>query len=184
MSWLTGLRTSEVEESSGSPRVALRSALVSALALAVAGLIGLALRSPWLFPSLGPTLMVIAETPRQPAAHPRTVLVGHLVGVAAGSLALAVTGLAGHPAVIVEGLTAPRVLAATLSVALTAFVLQAVRCPHAPAGATTLIVSLGILHTPSQLVTILLSVVVVTAIATALNAAIGVPQAGVRQARR
>jgi hypothetical protein len=37
--------------------------LLSLAVLAVAGLVGLVLRQPCLFPSRGPTLMVIAETP-------------------------------------------------------------------------------------------------------------------------
>ncbi len=178
-----GLRTA-LETEAGGRGVGTWSAVVSALALAVAGLVGLALKQPWLFPSLGPTLMLLAETPRQPAAHPRSVLVGHLVGIAAGYLALVATGLTDDPPVIQEGLTSARVVAAALSVAVTALVLQAVKCPHPPAGATTLIVSLGLLAKPSQLLTIALSVLLVTAIAVALNLVTGVRQAGVREARQ
>jgi len=54
-------------------RTGLWSATLSVLVLAAAGAVGLALKQPWLFPSLGPTLMVVAETPREPAAHPRNV---------------------------------------------------------------------------------------------------------------
>lgn len=177
-----GLRAA-VEDEAGGVGVGLWSAGTSVLALAVAGLIGLALEQPWLFPSLGPTLMVLAETPRQPTAHPRSVLAGHLVGIGAGYLALVVTGLTDHPPVIEEGLTGPRVVAACLSVALTAFVLQSIRCPHPPAGATTLIVSLGLLAEPAQLLTMVLAVVVVTLVAVGLNLVTGVRQAGVRERR-
>jgi hypothetical protein len=171
------------QDEAGGVGVGVWAAVVSVVVLAAAGLVGLVLRQPWLFPSLGPTIMVIAETPRQPAAHPRNVLVGHVVGVAAGWLALVVTGLTAAPAVVLQGITAPRVVAACLSLALTALVLQALGTPHPPAGATTLIVSLGVLRTPSQLLAIVLSVLLVTAAATALNLLAGVRQSGVRAAR-
>ncbi|MDQ3326835.1 MAG: HPP family protein, partial [Actinomycetota bacterium] len=81
-------------------RTGLWSATLSVLVLAAAGAVGIALKQPWLFPSLGPTLMVIAETPREPAAHPRNVLVGHLVGLGAGLIGLLVTGLRSHPSAV------------------------------------------------------------------------------------
>ncbi len=155
------------------------SLLVCVLGLAVVGAIGLAAEQPWLFPSLGPTLMVLAEPPAQPAAHPRNVLGGHAVGVAAGGLALVVTGLLSHPTVLQEGLTVRRIVAACLSLCFTALVLQALRVPHPPSGATTLIVSLGLFKTPGALGVLLLSVAVCTLVAVVLNAAAGVRQEGV-----
>lgn len=145
------------------------SLVVCVVGLAVVGAIGIALHQPWVFPSLGPTLMVLAETPDQPAALPRNVLVGHLVGIAAGVLALVVTGLLHHPSALQEGLTTTRVLATCLSLGLTALVLQVLRTPHPPAGATTLIVSLGLLRTGEQLLVVLLAVVVCLAVALALR---------------
>ncbi len=167
------------ESAAGGAGVGVWSALVAGVGLAVVGLVGLALAQPWVFPSLGPTLMVMAETPRQPAGRPRNVAVGHVVGVAAGYLALLVTGLADDPPVIEQGLTGPRVVAAVLSLTLTAFVLQALRSSHPPAGATTLIVSLGLLRTPQQLLVILLAVLLVTAVAVLLNLAARIRQEGV-----
>ena len=124
----------------------------------------------------------MAETPGQPAAHPRNVLVGHLVGVAAGWSALLAPGLTAAPAVVQQGITVPRIVAACLSLALTAFVLQVLGTSHPPAGATTLIVSLGVLRTPSQLLAIVLSVLLVTVAASASNLLAGVRQSGVPNA--
>lgn len=73
------------------------SAALSVTSLAVAGALGVALKQPWLFPSLGPSLMVLAETPQAPAARPRSVLVGHLVGSGAGVLLTAVAALVHLP---------------------------------------------------------------------------------------
>lgn len=47
--------------------------------------------------------------------------------------------------------------------------------PHPPAGATTLIVALGILRTPVQLVDVLVGVVALVAVAAAFNRLTGVP---------
>jgi len=83
------------EAGSGGPALGIYAGVVAAVALGLAGLVGILLRQPWLFPSLGPTIMVIAETPGDRAAHPRSVFVGHVVAVAAGWLALFVSPAAG-----------------------------------------------------------------------------------------
>jgi len=150
-------------------RTGLWSATLSVLVLAAAGAVGIALKQPWLFPSLGPTLMVVAETPREPAAHPRNVLVGHLVGLGAGLIGLLVTGLRSHPSAVQEGLTGHRLVAVCLAIGLTALLLQLIRCPHPPAGATTLIVALGILRTTPELRTMALAVVGVAAVAAVVH---------------
>jgi|1185.fasta_scaffold35812_2 hypothetical protein len=160
------------------------AAVVCAVALGVAGLVGILLHQPWIFPSLGPTLMVLLETPGQPAARPRNVLVGHAVAVAAGYLALVVAGLRTAPAVVQAGLDGRYVMSAVIALAGTVVVLQVLHMPHPPAGATTLIVALGILKTPGDLVVIVLAVVLVTIVATAANVAAMVRQTGVTDARR
>ena len=168
----------------GGRALGVWAAVVAGVALAVAGLVGVLLHQPWLFPSLGPTLMVILETPSQPSAHPRNVLVGHAVGVAAGFLALVVTGLRTAPSVVQAGPDGRRVAAAVIALAVTVLVLQLLRTPHPPAGATTLIVGLGILKTPGDLAIIMLSVVLVSLIATAANVVAAVRQTGVTDAPR
>ena len=57
--------------------------------------------------------------------------------------------------------------------AVTALVLTSIGRPHPPAGASTLIVSLGILTTPAQLGTMALAVLLLTAAGWGLNAALG-----------
>ena len=160
-------------------RVGGWGAVTSIVALGLAGTVGLVLAQPWIFPSLGPTIMVLAETPRQAAARPRNVLIGHLVGIGAGYLALLCTGMTQAPPVIEQGITAPRIVAACLSLAVTAFVLQVLRTPHPPAGATTLLVSLGILTAATELLTVMLSVALITVVVVGMNRIVGVRQAGV-----
>lgn len=144
--------------------------------LVVCGLVGLLVRQPFLFPSLGPTVMLFFESPRQPAAAPRNSLIGHGVALLAGVACLVLFGLTDDPPVVQQGVTVARIGAAALSVALTALVLRLLAAPHPPAGATTLIVSLGILTSASELLTMALAVVLVTALGLALNRLLGVRQ--------
>jgi CBS domain-containing membrane protein len=58
----------------------------------------------------------------------------------------------------VEGVTLARTGAAALSLGLTAGLMVWLRAPHPPAGATTLIVSLGILSTLSDLAVVMIAV--------------------------
>lgn len=60
-------------------------------------------------------------------------------------------------------------VAGTLSVAITTLVLTLLKTPHPPAGATTLIVSLGILTQPPQLLAMAGAIVLVTLAGWALN---------------
>lgn len=103
---------------------------------------------PFVFPSLGPTAFVLAVRPREHRA--RTVVGGHLCGVVGGLLAYA---FAGEGLVLTDLPSAQSVEAlrlagsGLLSVGLTAAGMVVTRTVHAPACATTLIVSLGVLPT-------------------------------------
>ena len=112
--------------------------------IGAAGLFGLAVGQPWLFPSLGPTAYLQAESPDQPASTFRSTVLGHASGLAAGFAAVHALGLAAAPSVLATGhLTPARVAAAVLAVALTMVGKVALRAPHPPAAATTLLVALG-----------------------------------------
>ena len=134
------------------------------VAIVVAGGVALATGQPWLFPSLGPTAMLQTEQPTSDESTPRNTLVGHAVALAAGYGSLALFGLRSAAPVPSAGISPSRIGAAAVSLAVTAAVLLLVRRPHAPAGATTLIVSLGLLRSPSSLVIAFASVCVVTLI--------------------
>jgi hypothetical protein len=142
--------------------------------LAVAGFLALGSRQTLLFPSLGPTAMLFFARPLPPECSVRNVIVGHWVGIAVGLVMLEVFGLRGLPPAITHGLDARRVLAAALSVAVTATVLRLLRSPHAPAGASTLIVSLGLLTTDKQLLMMGASTVLVGVAGWGLNLLTGV----------
>ena len=146
-----------------------------ALAMAVSGLAAYLFEEPMLFPSLGPTAFLFFENPMDQTASPRNTLIGHLVAVLAGALSLAIFGLLDHPNVFQEGVSLMRVGAGALSVALTGAVLLLLRSSHPPTGATTLIVSLGLLQTPSGMLMLMVGVVLLTVTGWIINRAFGVP---------
>lgn len=77
-----------LKKRAGSTGAGVYAAILSLVVLAAAGAVGLALRQPWLFPSLGPTVMLFFESPAQKASRPLNTLVGHGVGLLAGIAAL------------------------------------------------------------------------------------------------
>jgi len=68
-------------------------------------------------------------------------------------------GLTDAAPTIVEGVSGGRVGAAALSLALTSGFMVWLQRPHPPAGATTLIISFGILREPWQLCVLMVAVV-------------------------
>jgi CBS domain-containing membrane protein len=145
------------------------------IALAVSGLAAHALKQPLLFPSLGPTAFLIFGTPLAENASPRNACIGHGVALVAGYGALVIFGLRHAPNVLQAGISAARIGAAALSVALTGGALILARALHPPAGATTLIVSLGLLGTVHAVMMIAIGVLLLVATGWLINRAFGVP---------
>ncbi len=158
------------------------STLVLGVFAMVNGLISIGLMSaaalvtgaPFIFPSLGPTAFLLFFTPTNPASSPRNTIVGHAVGAGAGYLALVVFGLTEAAPALATSVTGPRVGAAAVSLALTSGCMVWLRVPHPPAGATTLIVSLGILREPWQLAVLMGAVVLLTLQGLVINRAAGI----------
>jgi CBS-domain-containing membrane protein len=100
--------------------------------------------SPFVFPSLGPTAILLFVTPLSPTASPRNTLYGHAIGILCGYASLLATGLDKAPSALMTGIDNRRILATALSLALTSGLLVLLKSAHPPAGATTLIISLGI----------------------------------------
>jgi len=147
----------------------------SLFAIALSGLAAWAFDEPLLFPSLGATAFLIFETPTAEVGSPRNTLIGHGVGILAAALSLAIFGLLDAPSAFEDGVTLSRVCAVALSVALTGGVLRLLRAAHPPAGATTIIVSSGLLAEASQMLAVAVGVLLLTAAGWLLNRAMGVP---------
>ena len=160
-----------------SPSVgdALYTFVAGAAAIGVSGAMAHWLRQPLLFPSLGPTVYLFFETPLAENASPRNTLTGHGVALLAGLLSLTLFGLLGTPSVLQSGVSWERIGAAALSVALTGAVLMLAKAPHPPAGATTLLVSLGLFATAPRAGTLAAGVVLLTLVGWLVNRAAGVP---------
>jgi CBS-domain-containing membrane protein len=125
--------------------------------------------TPFVFPSLGPTAFLLFATPLLPAASPRNTIYGHAIGIACGYGALWATGLAHAPPAMATGVSWDRVVAAALSLAATGGLMILLDAPHPPAGATTLIISLGIVTHPFHLAVIEVAVALLVLQAIGIN---------------
>ncbi len=139
------------------------------ITIGILAVLAMVTRTPFVFPSLGPTAFLLFFTPLGASASPRNTLYGHAIGILCGFGALALTGLTHAPPALATGVDAARVIAAALSLAATGAGMVLLNCPHPPAGATTLIVSLGIVTRPAYLVEIEAAVAMLTLQALAIN---------------
>jgi CBS-domain-containing membrane protein len=144
--------------------------------IAVAILAGLAAVShtPFVFPSVGPTAFLLYFMPLAPTASPRNTLCGHALGIACGYAALCMVGLEHAPSAVLEEIHWRRVLAAALSLAATGALMILFRVVHPPAGATTLIISLGFITTPAHLCAIEAAVALTALQALGVNRLAGI----------
>jgi CBS-domain-containing membrane protein len=149
--------------------------LGSLLTIALSGLLAWALDEPLVFPSLGATAFLFFETPMAEVASVRNTIIGHSVGAAVAFGWLNVFGLVGEPSAIATGFSAGRVACVALSLAFTGGILRLLRAAHPPAGATTVIVSIGLLTTWNELLVLLAGVALLAASAWSLNRLLGVP---------
>jgi CBS domain-containing membrane protein len=145
------------------------------VSIGLMSLIALVTSQPFVFPSLGPTAFLLFYTPLLPTASPRNTLCGHLIGAVSGYLSLVIFGLVDADPAILVGVSWARVGAAALSLALTSGVMVWLRVPHPPAGATTLIVSLGLIATIPKLVVLMLGVLLLVVQGFVINRLAGVP---------
>ena len=146
----------------------------SALTVGLLAVVAVLTQEPFLFPSLGPTAFILFFSALSVQACPRNVFCGQLIAVVAGLIALALFGLLTVPPDI-DSLTWNRVGAILVSMCLTFPVMIWLGVPHAPAGATTLIVACGVMNTPRQGVILMVAVVVLLAEAMIINRLAGLP---------
>jgi hypothetical protein len=145
----------------------IETGLVAGALFAVLGIVAWATGSAFIFPSLGPSAFVLAFAREDNRPQWSRVVGGHVIGALAGFLAY--TLLAGGtaltatlPALSVAGL---RLTASGfVSVMLTSWAMVTTDTVHAPACATTLIVSLGLLSSPRQVGIIVVSVVLLVTV--------------------
>jgi CBS domain-containing membrane protein len=159
------------------PRL-IRSAYVfinGFITIAVLALLALVTRNPFVFPSLGPTAYLLFFSPLGKTSTPRNTVDGHAIGLICGYAAYVLTGAGALPFGAHAGIFWPKILAAALSLSATGALMVLLDVSHPPAGATTLIVSLGIISKPLELVIIELAVFLLVAQALVINRLAGLP---------
>ncbi len=145
------------------------------ITIALLAILALFTKSPFVFPSLGPTAYLLFFSPLAETSSPRNTILGHAIGLICGYAAFSLTGASNLPLCFHAGIYGPRVLAAALSLSTTGAFMVLLRASHPPAGATTLIVSLGIIAHPRELVIIEIAVFLLVAQALVINRLAGLP---------
>jgi hypothetical protein len=139
------------------------------LILAVAA-IAWVVKQPLIFASLGPTAYELIEQPQLRSARTYNVIVGHLLGVACGFLALYLLRAWSEPNVLSTGIVSPgRLWAVTIAASLTVFSTLIARAAQPAALATTLLIALGAMQTLRDAIAIAIGVVIVTALGQPLR---------------
>ncbi|MGH9686716.1 MAG: HPP family protein [Candidatus Acidiferrales bacterium] len=139
------------------------------ITIGVLALLALVSRNPFVFPSLGPTAYLLFFSPLGRTSSPRNTIFGHAIGIVCGYGAYVVAGAGALPFGVHPGIFWPRILAAALSLSSTGAFMVLLGVSHPPAGATTLIISLGIISKPRELVIIEVAVFLLVAQALVIN---------------
>ncbi|HET9742656.1 MAG TPA: HPP family protein [Terriglobales bacterium] len=145
-----------------SGKLAFEALGEGALLLAI-GAIGWAAHQPLVFASLGPTAYEQVDQPHSKSSRPYNVLIGHLVGLGAGFLAVYIFNAWNEPKVLSTGtITAARLWAIVVSVLLTTLGTMLLKAKQPAATATTLLVALGSMQTTRDALAIIAGVVLIT----------------------
>jgi CBS domain-containing membrane protein len=147
----------------------------SFVTIALLTILALLTRNPFVFPSLGPTAYLFFFTPLAESASPRNAVLGHAIGLICGFAAYKITGMHVFPEGFAGEVYWPRILASALALSFTGATMVLLHVNHPPAGATTMIVSLGILAKPGYLPIIEIAVVLLAAQAFVINRLAGLP---------
>ncbi len=111
--------------------------------LLLAGTAAMLVHKPLFFASLGPTAYELAETPERRSAQPYSVIVGHLIGVVSGFLAIYLTQAWRVPAINTYCITWVLVWAAMLAAFLTVLGTTLFKATQPAALSTTLMIATG-----------------------------------------
>ncbi|MBQ0753972.1 MAG: HPP family protein [Gammaproteobacteria bacterium] len=159
-----------------NPRLvlALFNFINGGLSIALIAIVALITQQAFIFPSLGATAFLLFHLPLAEASSPRNAICGHLIGALCGWAALWLFNLLDAPAAFITGVDWPRVAAAGLSLGLASALMILCRVAHPPAGATALIVSLGLMPQLSQIPILIGAVALLALQALAINRLAGI----------
>ena len=124
------------------------------------GALALVLGQPLVFPAIGASALVLFSQPLQPVSTPRNVVLSHAIAATIGLACLALFGRGG-----VQGSLAHlgdwRFLASgALALGMTIGAMGLARVVQPPAGATTMIVGMGLLPKPQHALAIVASAMI------------------------
>jgi CBS domain-containing membrane protein len=139
--------------------------------ISIAILAGVAMftHTPLVFPSLGPAAILFFFHPMSASASPRHALYGHAIGILCGYGSLVLMGLQHTVWQMGGSISLRRLFAVAFSLAATAFFMVLLKVAHAPAGATTLLVSMGLIILPLHLLVIEIAVALLCVQAICFN---------------
>lgn len=149
--------------------------VLTAVLIAVSAVAAHVTRQPLVFASLGPTVYLLVESPLTARASPYNTLVGHLAAILIGWASLVVTGLRTSPPATEVAVDGARIAAIVLALSVTAAVILLLDASHPPAAATALLIALGTLRRPDQLLAMAAGVPLLTVAGLVLNRARGLP---------
>lgn len=160
-----------------SPKVVMSvfNLVNSGLSIALVAMLALITQEAFIFPSLGATAFILFHVPLAQPASPRNVFCGHLVGAVMGLVGLYAFGLQDAPSAFLTGVDASRVGSVAVAMGLTSCLMVALNVVHPPAGATALIVSLGLMPSPEQLPVLMAGVLLLLLQAFFMNRLAGIP---------
>jgi hypothetical protein len=114
------------------------------VAIALPGALAVWSHQLFLFASLGPTAVLMAQQPGHPAADWYQAIAGHALGIVAACSIVWLLALSDSPSIFaVHEVSWRRVAAAVLSLALALALETCARVQHPPAASTTLLIALG-----------------------------------------
>ncbi|MEM5774419.1 MAG: HPP family protein, partial [Anaerolineaceae bacterium] len=124
----------------------------------------------YLFPSLGPSAYLQAENPAHPSTRFVNTVVGHLIGILSGFAGVFLFNAMNDPVALQEKqLTAGRMGAAVVAIALTLLICLLLKMTHPPASATTLLVALGSIKTLMDAINVMIGVVIIAVLGELLR---------------
>ena len=153
------------------------AAINGGLAILTIGVFAWIADIPLIYPALGPTAFILFATPTTPAAAPRSIILGHFLGLASGYAVWHLVSLVAGAPVSAQAGGWPLFLSASLGLAVICALLVWTSCPHPPACASSLVVALGGVTDGLPLVLMALAVVWMTTQAGVMNRLAGVPTA-------
>lgn len=145
------------------------------LSIGILSVVALATGEPFIFPSLGATAFILFYAPLMPPASPRNTVIGHLFGVIAGWTGLIAFGLVDAPSAMANSVEWTRVGAAAVSLGVVGALMIYFSAAHPPAGATALIISLGLMPHLHQIPILMGAVVLLVLQAYVMNRIAGIP---------